>query len=135
METATWDTRGARLDPQFEPTANRVELTGYVGAPPEVRYKPEGEPLIRIQLATHRWRQTGEGALQQLTDWHTILVSDDAADRAKRLRVGELIRVDGWLHTATTDGSGRYQAHSEVVATRVQRVTQRARQACLPLSV
>ena len=41
------------LDPEQERTSNRVELVGYVGRRPELRFTIELEPMLTLSLATH----------------------------------------------------------------------------------
>jgi single-strand DNA-binding protein len=134
MQSETSDARTAVLDPALEPTANRVELIGYVGSNPELRYTRDAIPFVRFSLATHRWREV-DGAWQQLTDWHTVVTYDEPSERSARLRVGELVRVMGSLRTASwTDRAGGYRRRTEVLATRVERAVQLPRQERLPLS-
>jgi hypothetical protein len=53
-------------------TVNRIELIGYMGAMPEMRYTANGLSVTNFSLATNRiWRdQTGE--IGKATDWHRV---------------------------------------------------------------
>ena len=51
-------------------TVNRIELIGYMGAMPEMRFTANGLSVTNFSLATNRiWRdQSGETC--KATDWH-----------------------------------------------------------------
>ena len=136
MRTSTVEAREGTLDPAREPTMNNVELVGYIGSAPELRYTQDEVPFVRFSLATHRWREL-DGAMQQLTDWHAAVgYGKKLCERGARLRIGELVLVAGWLHTwSRTDRTGGRRQQTEVVATRIERATIRHRQSALPLSV
>jgi single-strand DNA-binding protein len=108
------------LDPELERTSNRVELVGYLGRPPERRYNVEREPVIVLSLATHRWMEEPEGP-RQLTDWHRVIALGSLLEICEQLRVGQLLRVQGRLHTSSwVDGRGHQQHSTEVVLEELQ---------------
>jgi single-strand DNA-binding protein len=122
------------LDPELERTSNRVELVGYVGRRPELRYTTELEPMLTLSLATHRWREDG-GQPRQVTDWHRVVAYGALAREHEGLRTGELVRAIGRLQTHTwTDRYGNRQVRTEVVLEELQRGPRRAWQVRLPLS-
>jgi single-strand DNA-binding protein len=53
-------------------TINRIELIGYMGAMPELRFTANGTPVTNFSLATNRiWRDQA-GEQHKATDWHRI---------------------------------------------------------------
>lgn len=119
------------LDPGLERTSNRVELVGYVGRRPELRYTTRLEPVAQLSVATHRWREDEQG-LQQLTDWHRLVAYGDLAHESHNLRPGELVRVIGQLRTrGWTDSDSHRQLRTEVVLEELHREPSRPRPAQL----
>jgi single-strand DNA-binding protein len=109
------------LDPERERTSNRVELVGYLGQRPELRYTAEREAVVALSLATHCWTE-GTNGPQQVTDWHRVVATGDLVATCLRLRVGELVRVVGRLRTQSwVDGRGRPRQSNEVVLADLQR--------------
>jgi single-strand DNA-binding protein len=51
-------------------TVNRIELIGYLGAMPEMRFTANGMPVTNFSIVTNRiWKRQG-GEQQRTTDWH-----------------------------------------------------------------
>ena len=84
-------------------TVNRIELIGYMGAMPEMRYTANGMAVTNFTLATNRiWRdQSGETC--KATDWHHVTTWDRLAEvvnqymgKGKRVRCRpeDLVAVD-----------------------------------------
>lgn len=120
-------------EPGDEQTSNQVELVGYVGREPEIRYTAEGEMVGSMSLATHRWHPEND-VMVRTTDWHRIVAYQDIAETCRRLRPGELVRVVGRLHTRSwTDRSGARQQRTEIVADRILRVRPRPSQLVLDI--
>ena len=116
------------LHPELERTSNRVELVGYLGRPPELRYTVERERVVTLWLATHRWA-TDIDEPRQLTDWHRVVVVGSAVSQCQALQAGELLRVIGWLHTSNlTDARGHRWVSTEVVLERLRREPSLVRQ-------
>jgi single-strand DNA-binding protein len=134
VRTTSWDSTTPILDPARERTSNRVEIVGYIGGLPEQRYTAEGVPTARLSLATHRWHQE-DGQMVQSTDWHTVVAFGDLAEPCEHLRPGDLVRVNGWLHTRVwTERGGSKRRQAEVVLTSLTRVSRGATQATLPFA-
>ena len=119
---------------ESEPTVNHVELTGYLGADPELRYSVERMPIARASLATHAWHEEHE-QLVRTTDWHRLVAFGTAAETMQRLRRGELVQVSGRLHTHSwVDAARMRHTRTEIIADQIFVVRARHRQAGLPLS-
>lgn len=82
-------------------SVNKVILVGHVGAAPEIRYVDK-RPVARLRLATNEpARRLPNGAeVPERTEWHTIVMWDDAAVDAERyITKGTKLYVEGKLRT------------------------------------
>ena len=55
-------------------TVNRIELIGYMGAMPEMRFTANGLSVTNFSLATNRIWQDQSGETCNATDWHRITI-------------------------------------------------------------
>ncbi len=89
---------------------NRIELAGFLGAKPEVRYLPSGTPVANARLA-EGYRYTDRNSQsQEHTNWHSLVFYGDLADIAASYERGENVFVEGSLQTrkfTPKDGSQR----------------------------
>ncbi|MDE7387158.1 MAG: single-stranded DNA-binding protein [Muribaculaceae bacterium] len=80
---------------------NKVILVGNVGTIPEIRYADK-RPVARFRLATTEPpRRLPNGAeIPERTEWHTIIMWDDAAISAERyFTKGTKLYIEGKLRT------------------------------------
>ncbi|PIR20653.1 MAG: single-stranded DNA-binding protein [Deltaproteobacteria bacterium CG11_big_fil_rev_8_21_14_0_20_47_16] len=101
---------------------NRVMLIGNLGADPEVRYTPGGQPVATFNIATtERWTDKG-GQKQEKTEWHRIVVWGKQAENCKEyLSKGRPVFIEGRLQTREwNDKEGKKRWTTEVVASLVQ---------------
>ena len=92
---------------------NRVILTGYLGADPEVNTMPSGDLAANVRLAsTDRYREKNSGAMKETTEWHRTVFYGRLANVAQDyLKKGSRIFVEGKLRTrrwTATDGQEKY---------------------------
>ena len=92
---------------------NKVILIGNLGADPEVRYMPSGDPVANVRIATSdTWKDKQSGELRERTEWHNVVFFGRIADVVKQyLHKGSKIYVEGRLRTRkwqTQDGQDRY---------------------------
>jgi len=97
---------------------NKVILIGNLGADPDVRYRPSGDAVANVRLATSEsWKDRNTGELQERTEWHRVVFFGKLAEIVKQyLRKGSKIYVEGKLRTHKwqgQDGQDRYR--TEVV--------------------
>jgi single-strand DNA-binding protein len=119
-----------------DPTINRVELVGYVGADPELRRTAAQELIVSFGLATHRLFRSPGGEVTQITDWHRVIVEGDLATTAAELRRGALVKVQGRLRTRSWETRrGERRTRTEVIASDLRQVRRAPvfRQTTLPL--
>jgi single-strand DNA-binding protein len=77
---------------------NRVFLMGHLGGAPELRTSKNGNPYTRLRLATNKFMAKEDGTKDTKTDWHSVFVWGDDANRcAEYLRTGALVFVEGSL--------------------------------------
>ena len=94
---------------------NKVQLIGHVGKDPEYTFTSGGTAVATFRLATSESWKDKNGALQESTDWHTIVVWNsqyrNLADIVhKMVHKGSRIYVEGKLKYRTfesRDGSKR----------------------------
>jgi single-strand DNA-binding protein len=119
-----------------DPTINRVELVGYVGADPELRHTVAQELVVSFGLATHRLFRSRGGEVVQITDWHRVIAEEDLAAMASVLRRGALVKVHGRLRTRSWETRrGERRTRTEVIASQLRQVRRAPvfRQTTLPL--
>ena len=112
---------------------NRVQLEGFTGADAELRYLPSGQPVANLSVATSERYKDSKGADQEKTEWHRIVVFGKAAERAGKIRKGQLVTLEGKLQTRSWDGKdGKKQYMTEVVAHKVHVIQLGEQQAAEP---
>jgi single stranded DNA-binding protein len=80
------------------PTKNRVEITGYLAATPELRNLPSGSMCANIVAYTKRGRKRGMDLIIE-RERHQLVAYGDLAHAAARLQKGQLVQFVGRLHT------------------------------------
>ncbi len=99
---------------------NRIELAGYLGAKPTVRYLPSGTPVANVRMAEgYRYTDRNNQA-QEHTNWHSLVFYGELADVAALYEKGDNIFIEGTLQTrqfTPKDGSQRtvYEAVARTV--------------------
>ena len=97
---------------------NKVFVLGNLGADPDVRYTPGGEPVANLRLATSKaWRDKATGKRKEKTEWHrVVLFRQLAATAEKYLHKGDKIHIEGSLQTRKwQDQSGHDRWTTEIV--------------------
>ncbi len=102
-------------------SVNKVILVGRLGADPEIRYTPGGQPVATLRLATNEWSGAGEQR-EERTEWHRVVVWGKLAERCgEYLKKGRQVYIEGRLRTRSwedRDHNKRYT--TEIVAGTVQ---------------
>lgn len=103
-------------------SVNKVILIGNLGKDPEVRFTGSGKCVANFRIATTEIFSDSQGARQERTDWHNIVVWGKTAENCGQyLSKGRQVYIEGSLRTRQyddKDGNKRYV--TEVVAQRVQ---------------
>lgn len=101
---------------------NKVILVGNLGADPEVRRLPSGDPVVNMRLATSdQWRDKQTGERRERTEWHNIVIFNENLARVAEnyLRKGSKVYIEGALQTRKwTDQSGQDRYTTEIVLQR-----------------
>jgi single-strand DNA-binding protein len=102
-------------------TLNKVMIIGNVGADPEMRFTPNGNPVTSFRVATNRVYTTPNGERKQETEWFTVVAWNRLAENCNQfLTKGQRVYAEGRLHTRTWEGQdGQKHSRTEVIASRV----------------
>ena len=112
---------------------NRVQLEGFTGQDAEIKYLPSGQPVANLSVATSERYKDSKGEDREKTEWHRIVVFGKAAERAGKIRKGQLVTLEGKLQTRSWDGKdGKKQYITEVVAQKVHVIQIGEQQAAEP---
>ncbi len=91
---------------------NKVILIGNLGADPELRYTPSGQPVANFRIATSESWVDKQGQKQERTEWHRIVAWGKLAELCgEYLAKGRQVFVEGKLQTRQwedRDGNKRY---------------------------
>jgi single-strand DNA-binding protein len=84
---------------QYRGTVNEVEVIGWMGQDPEMRFTPQGTAVVSISVATKR-PSHANGEIK--TDWIAIEAWERLAEQINtHLRKGSRVRVAGHLVTSS----------------------------------
>ena len=101
---------------------NKVILVGNLGADPEIRQLPSGEPVVNLRVATSEtWRDKNSGERKEKTEWHRVVIFNEnlAKVAEKYLHKGSKVYLEGQLQTRKwTNKDGQDQYSTEVVLQR-----------------
>jgi single-strand DNA-binding protein len=96
---------------------NRIELAGYLGSDPQIRYLGSGTKVATVRLAESYRFTTRDQKDQEHTNWHNLVFYGPLADIAESFKKGENIFVDGTMQVRQyTPVDGHRRTHYEVVA-------------------
>src|SRR5689334_22627016 len=98
---------------------NKVMLTGYLGAGPEMRYTPQGSAVTTFRVASGRSWKSSDGSQHEETEWFRCVAWDKLGDicnqyltKGTRVYVEGRLRTNKWQDKET--GQDRYS--TEVIA-------------------
>lgn len=101
---------------------NKALIIGNLTRDPEVRSLPSGVQVATLSVATNRVWNDKNGARQESTDYHNVVVFGRQAETVGQyLKKGSSVLVEGRMQTRSwdaSDGSKKYR--TEIVADRVQ---------------
>jgi single-strand DNA-binding protein len=104
-------------------SVNKVILVGNLGADPETRYMPNGDPITNIRLATtSRWKDKQSGENKEETEWHRVVFRARLAEIAgEYLKKGSQVYVEGRIRTRKwQDKEGQDRYTTEIMADNMQ---------------
>jgi single-strand DNA-binding protein len=98
---------------------NQVELIGYLGADPEMRYTQSGSAVASVNIATTRsFKRAGSEEWEEETEWTPLVLWTNTAETiTKYAHKGSRIYVRGRLQTRSWDDkdTGAKRFKTEVV--------------------
>jgi single-strand DNA-binding protein len=97
---------------------NKVQMTGNLGADPEMRYTAQGSAVTSFRVASNRSWKDRDGNPHEDTEWFRIVAWDKLGEICNQyLTKGSRVYVEGRLQTRKwTDQSGQERYTSEVIA-------------------
>jgi len=97
---------------------NKVQLTGRLGADPEMRYTPQGHAVTTFRAASNRSWRTADGETHEDTEWFRVVAWNRLAEICHQwLSKGSRVYVEGRMQTRQwqdQEGQTRYQ--TEIIA-------------------
>ncbi|OIT25381.1 single-stranded DNA-binding protein [Glaesserella parasuis] len=102
---------------------NKVIIVGNLGNDPEMRTMPNGDPVVKISVATsEEWTDKQTGEKKQNTEWHSITAFRKLAEiMGQYLKKGSKVYIEGKLRTRkwqAQDGTDRYT--TEIIADKLE---------------
>lgn len=99
---------------------NRVMLLGNLGADPELRVTPGGQPVLKLRIATTETYLDKSNTRQERTEWHAVTMWGKRGEAlGKILAKGDRIFVEGALRTSSYEKNGEKRYRTEIVASNV----------------
>src|SRR5262245_40185360 len=97
---------------------NKVMLTGYLGADPEMRYTPQGSAVTQFRVASGRTWKSADGVQHDDTEWFRVVAWDKLGEICNQyLTKGTRVYVEGRLQTRKwQDKEGQDRYTTEVIA-------------------
>ena len=97
---------------------NKVQMTGRLGADPEMRFTPQGHAVTTFRVASNRSWRTAEGEAHEETEWFRVVAWNKLAEICNQwLAKGSRVYVEGRMQTRQwEDQEGQTRYLSEVVA-------------------
>lgn len=103
-------------------SVNKVTIIGNLGKDPELKFMPNGDAVCNFSVATTDTWKDKDGAKQERTEWHNIVMYRKVAEIAgEYLKQGSSVYLEGRLQTRkwqTKEGQDRYT--TEIVADSMQ---------------
>lgn len=97
---------------------NKVQMTGRLGADPEMRSTPQGHSVTTFRVAANRSWRTAEGEAHEDTEWFRVVAWNKLAEVCNKwLSKGSRVYVEGRLQTREwQDQDGQMRYTTEVIA-------------------
>ncbi|HJZ48881.1 MAG TPA: single-stranded DNA-binding protein, partial [Roseiflexaceae bacterium] len=97
---------------------NKVQMTGRLGADPEMRYTAQGNAVTTFRVASNRSWRTAEGESHEDTEWFRVVAWNKLAEICNQwLSKGSRVYVEGRMQTRQwQDQEGQTRYLTEVIA-------------------
>lgn len=99
-------------------TVNKAVLLGRLGQDPELKYTANSKTVVNFNLATNESWKGQDGNVQEITDWHRIVIWGKQAEIANTyLKKGSLVYLEGKVRTRSwTDKDNITRYTTEIIA-------------------
>ena len=105
---------------------NKVMIIGNLGADPELKYTPSGQPVTTFRVAVGRTWRTPEGENRDETEWFRVVAWNKLAETCNEyLRKGSKVYIEGRFQTRSWEKDGQKQYMTELVANEMQMIDSR----------
>jgi single-strand DNA-binding protein len=97
---------------------NKVQLTGRLGADPEMRFTPQGHAVTTFRVASNRSWRSSDGEAHEDTEWFRVVAWNKLAEICNQfLTKGTRVYIEGRLQTRQwQDQEGQMRHSTEVIA-------------------
>lgn len=97
---------------------NKVMLTGYLGADPEMRYTAQGSAVTTFRVASGRSWKSADGTQHDDTEWFRVVAWEKLGEICNQyLTKGTRVYIEGRLQTRKwQDQNGQDRYTTEVIA-------------------
>ena len=97
---------------------NKVQMTGRLGADPEMRFTPQGHAVTTFRVASNRSWRSAEGESHEDTEWFRVVAWNKLAEICNKwLSKGSRVYVEGRMQTRQwQDQEGQTRYLAEVIA-------------------
>ena len=102
---------------------NKKIFIGNLGAEPGVRYTPNNNAVVTVNIATSTgWKDKQTGEMQERTEWHRVVFFNRLAEIVSEyLKKGSKVYVEGSLRTRKwTDKNNVEKYTTEIIADEMQ---------------
>ena len=102
-------------------------VIGNLGADPEMRYTPNGNPVTSFSIATNRSWTSSDGERKDETEWFKVVAWNQLAERANQfLAKGRRAYVEGRIKSSQFEGQdGQIRHTNEIIANQIVFLDQR----------
>jgi single-strand DNA-binding protein len=91
---------------------NKVILIGNLGRDPELRYTPQGRPVVNFSMATTDKWTSKDGEKQERTEWHNIVLWGRQAEVANQyLKKGSCCYIEGRISTRSWEDKDKIRRY------------------------
>src|SRR6476619_4311382 len=97
---------------------NKVQMTGRLGADPEMRYTPQGNAVTTFRAASNRSWRTTQGETHEDTEWFRVVAWNKLAEICYQcVATGSRVYVEGLMQTRQwQDQEGQTRCQTEIIA-------------------
>lgn len=95
---------------------NKVQLIGFLGANPEIRYTTDQKAIAKFSLATSESWKGKDGQKQEHTEWHNIVIHGKLAEVVRDyLKKGSLVYLEGSIKTRSWEKDASIHYITEII--------------------